>query len=404
VTSRVFVEKAHLEKIIEALGPDITITFLEDVRRNITFVDKLRGLFAAKRPLVRREPDDPAAVLFTSGSEGTPKGVVLSHRNILANAAQAEARIDFGRTDKVFNVLPVFHSFGLTIGLMLPLVSGVRVYMYPSPLHYRIVPEMIYGTNSTIMFGTDTFLAGYARSAHAYDFRSLRYIMAGAEPVKESTRRTYMEKFGLRILEGYGVTETSPALALNTPMFNKFGTVGRLLPGMEARLEPVPGVEEGGRLYVRGPNVMLGYMRTENPGVLERPVEGWHDTGDIVTIDADGFIAIKGRAKRFAKIGGEMISLAAVEALAADLWPDAISGAATVPDARKGERLVLVTTKNDPKRSDFLAFARMRGASEMMVPTEVLILEKLPVLGSGKIDNIALTNFVRERAKLEGAA
>jgi acyl-[acyl-carrier-protein]-phospholipid O-acyltransferase / long-chain-fatty-acid--[acyl-carrier-protein] ligase len=404
VTSRVFVEKAHLEKIVDALAPDFSVLFLEDVRREIKFGDKLRGLLAAKRPLVKRAADDPAAILFTSGSEGTPKGVVLSHRNILANAAQAEARIDFGRTDKVFSILPVFHSFGLTVGLILPLVSGVRVYLYPSPLHYRIVPEMIYGVNATIMFGTDTFLAGYARSAHAYDFRSLRYIMAGAEPVKETTRRTYMEKFGLRILEGYGVTETAPALALNTPMFNKFGTVGRLLPGMEARLEPVPGVEEGGRLYVRGPNVMLGYMRAENPGVIERPPDGWHDTGDIVTIDADGFITIRGRAKRFAKIGGEMISLAAVEALVAELWPDAMSGAATVPDARKGERLVLVTTKAEPKRSDLLAFARIRGASEMMVPTEVLIVEKLPVLGSGKIDNIALTNFVRERAKLEGAA
>jgi acyl-[acyl-carrier-protein]-phospholipid O-acyltransferase / long-chain-fatty-acid--[acyl-carrier-protein] ligase len=263
---------------------------------------------------------------------------------------------------------------------------------------------MIYGVNATILFGTDTFLAGYARSAHPYDFRSLRYIMAGAEPVKEATRRTYMEKFGLRILEGYGVTETAPALALNTPMFNKFGTVGRLLPGIEPRLEPVPGVNEGGRLFVRGPNVMLGYLRSENPGVLEPPAEGWHDTGDIVTIDAEGFVAIKGRAKRFAKIGGEMISLAAVEALAAELWADAMSGAATMPDPRKGERLVLVTTKSDPKRSDFLAFARARGASEMMVPTEVLILEKLPVLGSGKIDHLALTAFVRERARLEGAA
>jgi acyl-[acyl-carrier-protein]-phospholipid O-acyltransferase / long-chain-fatty-acid--[acyl-carrier-protein] ligase len=266
------------------------------------------------------------------------------------------------------------------------------------------VAELIYAVNATIMFGTDTFLAGYARSAHAYDFRSLRYILAGAEPVKESTRRIYMEKFGLRILEGYGVTETAPVLAINTPMFNKFGTVGRLMPGMEARLEPVPGVEEGGRLYVSGPNVMLGYVRAENPGVIERPPEGWHDTGDIVTIDAEGFIAIKGRAKRFAKIGGEMISLAAVEALAAELWPDVVSGVATVPDTRKGERLVLVTNKTDAKRSDLLAFARARGASEMMVPTEVLTLDKLPLLGSGKIDNIALTNFVRERAKLEGAA
>ncbi len=404
LTSRVFVERAHLEKIIDALTPDFRISYLEDIRGEIGFGDKLRGLLAAKRPLVQRRADDPAAILFTSGSEGTPKGVVLSHRNILANAAQAEARIDFGRTDKVFNVLPLFHSFGLTIGLMLPLVSGVRIFLYPSPLHYRIVPEMIYGTNATIMFGTDTFLAGYARSAHAYDFRSLRYIMAGAEPVKETTRRTYMEKFGLRILEGYGVTETAPALALNTPMFNKFGTVGRLLPGMEARLEPVPGIEEGGRLYVRGPNVMIGYLRAENPGLIEPPRDGWHDTGDIVTIDAEGFIAIKGRAKRFAKIGGEMVSLAAVEALAAELWPDAMSGAATVPDARKGERLILVTTKPDPKRSDLLAFARASGASEMMVPAEVMIVDKLPLLGSGKIDNIALTNFVRERAKLEGAA
>jgi len=404
LTSRQFIEKAHLEKVISALEPAVSVVYLEDVRRSVGVIDKVRGMFQWRRPLVQRTADDPAAILFTSGSEGTPKGVVLSHRNMLANAAQAEARIDFGRTDKVFNVLPLFHSFGLTVGLVLPLVSGVPIYLYPSPLHYRIVPELIYGTNATILFGTDTFLAGYARSAHAYDFRSLRYILAGAEPVKEATRRTYMEKFGLRILEGYGVTETAPVLALNTPMFNKFGTVGRLLPGIEARLEPVPGVYEGGRLYVRGPNVMLGYLRSENPGVLDPPDDGWHDTGDIVTIDADGFVAIKGRAKRFAKIGGEMISLAAVEALASDLWPDALSGAATVPDSRKGERLVLVTTKTDPKRSDFLSFARARGASEMTVPTEVLILEKLPLLGSGKIDHLALTAFVRERARLEGAA
>jgi acyl-[acyl-carrier-protein]-phospholipid O-acyltransferase/long-chain-fatty-acid--[acyl-carrier-protein] ligase len=403
VTSRAFIDKGRLAPLVTAIENDVRVVYLEDIRTTVTFADRMRGLLASGRPLVEQKAEEPAAILFTSGSEGTPKGVVLSHRNVLANAAQAEARVDFGRTDKVFSVLPLFHSFGLTIGLILPLVHGVRIYLYPSPLHYRIVPELIYGSNATILFGTDTFLTGYARSAHAYDFRSLRHIFAGAEPVKVSTRRVYMEKFGMRILEGYGVTETAPALALNTPMFNKFGTVGRLLPGMEARLEPVPGVEDGGRLFVRGPNVMLGYLRTENPGILERPPEGWHDTGDIVSIDHEGFITIRGRAKRFAKVGGEMISLAAVEMLAAELWPDALSGVATVPDPRKGERLILVTTRKDPSRSDLVQFARSRGASEMMVPAEVLIVEKLPLLGSGKIDYQALQKFVAERVKPEGA-
>ena len=243
LSSRVFVEKAKLTNLVAIIEKEVRIVYLEDVRASVTIGDKIRGLLKANRPLVERKSDDWAAILFTSGSEGVPKGVVLSHRNMLANAAQAAARIDFGCEDKVFNVLPVFHSFGLTVGVVLPLVSGVRIYLYPSPLHYRTVAELIYAVNATIMFGTDTFLAGYARVAHPYDFRSLRYILAGAEPVKEATRRTYMEKFGLRILEGYGVTETAPALALNTPMFNKFG-YGRTHP---ARHGGAPGEGRGRR-------------------------------------------------------------------------------------------------------------------------------------------------------------
>ncbi|HEY8440513.1 MAG TPA: AMP-binding protein, partial [Xanthobacteraceae bacterium] len=399
ITSRAFIERGKLSHLVAELEKQVRIVFLEDIRARITLLDKLRGLLNADKPLVARKADDWGAILFTSGSEGAPKGVVLSHRNMLANTAQAAARIDFGREDKLFNVLPVFHSFGFTVGVVLPLVYGVRVFLYPSPLHYRTVAELIYAVNATIMFGTDTFLNGYARVAHAYDFRSLRYILAGAEPVKESTRRIYMEKFGIRILEGYGVTETAPVLALNTPMFNKYGTAGRLLPGMEAKLEKVEGVEEGGRLLVRGPNVMLGYLRTSNPGVLDPPPEGWHDTGDIVTIDEQGFITIKGRAKRFAKIAGEMISLAAVEALASELWPDALSAVVAMPDARKGERLVLVTQQQGATRGEFHSYAKAQHASELMIPSEVWHLEKLPLLGSGKVDMMALTRLVQDRAQ-----
>jgi acyl-[acyl-carrier-protein]-phospholipid O-acyltransferase/long-chain-fatty-acid--[acyl-carrier-protein] ligase len=323
---------------------------------------------------------------------------------VLANVAQAAARIDFGREDKLFNALPIFHSFGLTGGVVLPLVSGVPTYLYPSPLHYRTVPELIYGWCATFVFGTDTFLAGYARMANPYDFRSVRHIVSGGEPIKESTRRVYLEKFGLRILEGYGVTETSPVLAVNTPMFNKFGTVGRILPGMQARLDKVEGIDEGGRLHVKGPTVMLGYLRADKPGELEKPPEGWHDTGDIVNIDEQGFVAIKGRAKRFAKIGGEMVSLAAVEMLAADLWPNNISAVAAVPDVRKGERLILVTDKHGATRADFQAYARSQHASELMMPAEVIMLDKLPLLGSGKVDFIALQKFVREQVAAKAAA
>ena len=404
LTARAFVEKGRLDKVIAQLEKQVRIVYLEDIRPTIGRLDKLRGALNWKKPLVARKPDDWAVILFTSGTEGLPKGVVLSHRNLLTNVAQCEARIDYGREDKLFNALPAFHSFGFTGGIVLPLVSGVPIFLYPSPLHYRTVPELVYWKCATVLFGTDTFLNGYARMANPYDFRSLRYILAGAEPVRGSTRRIYLEKFGLRILEGFGVTEASPVLAINTPMFNKFDTVGRLLPGMEERLEKVEGIEEGGRLYVRGPNVMLGYLRADHPGVLEPPPDGWHDTGDIVSIDAQGFITIKGRAKRFAKVGGEMISLAAVEMLATELWPNNISAVAAVPDARKGERLILVTDKHGATRAEFQAYARSKHASELMLPSEVIVLDKLPLLGSGKVDHLALAKFVREQAAAKVAA
>ncbi len=402
LTSRRFVERAKLEDAVAAIEAAAEVVYLEDLQARIGILDKLRGLIA--KPFARlvharakAGSGDPALVLFTSGSEGTPKGVVLSHDNILANCRQLGARVDFNPSDTVFNALPVFHAFGMTGGLLLPLFSGIKVFLYPSPLHYRIVPELVYAENATILFGTDTFLTGYARAANAYDFYSLRYVFAGAEKVRDETRRAWMDKFGLRILEGYGSTECAPVIAANSPMHFKAGTVGRLMPGIRHRLEPVPGIDDGGRLFVSGPNVMLGYLLADRPGVLVPPDGGWYDTGDIVALDDQGFVRILGRAKRFAKIAGEMVSLSAVEGLVQRLWPDHQHAVVSLPDTRKGEQLVLVTDREGADRGELQAHARREGASELMVPRTLLAVERVPVLGTGKTD-YATAKTLAERA------
>jgi acyl-[acyl-carrier-protein]-phospholipid O-acyltransferase/long-chain-fatty-acid--[acyl-carrier-protein] ligase len=407
VTARQFVEKAKLEPLVGALASQTEVLYLEDVRGEIGIAARLAALLRSitARPRHRREraraserAHDPAVVLFTSGSEGTPKGVVLSHRNLLANRHQLGSVVDFNPRDVVFNALPVFHSFGLTGGLLLPLLAGVRVFLYPSPLHYRTIPELAYGINATIFFATDTFLAGYARVADSYDFYSVRYVFAGAERVKAETRRVWSEKFGIRILEGYGATETAPALAVNTPMHFKAGTVGRLLPGIEQRVETVEGISDGGRLFVRGPNVMLGYLRAENPGVLDPPTDGWYDTGDIVEIDREGFVTIKGRAKRFAKVAGEMVPLGAVEDLVARVWPSAMHAVVTVPDVKRGEQLVLITDQVDATRAVLASAAREAGLPEIFVPRSIAHVAKVPILGTGKIDYVSAGKLAVELA------
>ena len=401
VTARAFVEQAKLGDLIAALENDgRRIVYLEDLGATIGAVEKLCAALTVKRAGARHRrraisPDAPAVILFTSGSEGTPKGVVLTHRNLLSNCSQLAARIDFNTSDVVVNALPVFHSFGLTGGTLLPLLNGIKTVFYPSPLHYRVVPALAYDANATILFGTDTFLAGYARMAHSYDFYSLRYIFAGAERVRDETRKVYAEKFGLRILEGYGATEAAPVIAVNTPMHFKAGTVGRLLPAIEARLDVVPGIEDGGRLYIRGPNVMAGYLLAAEPGKLQPPQEGWHDTGDIVTIDDAGFVAIRGRAKRFAKIGGEMVSLPAVEGYAASVWPAAEHAVVTRPDPRKGEQLVLFTTARDATQKALQDWCKAYGVAELMIPRDIRLLDALPVLGTGKIDYVRLAELSR---------
>ena len=402
IASRKFVEAGKLTDVINALNSqDITVVYLEDLRDHISFWDKLTGQMAAIAPqtyyrLMNKNinPDSTATVLFTSGSEGTPKGVALSHSNIQANRFQVSSRIDFGPTDIALNALPVFHSFGLTIGALLPTLSGMKTFFYPSPLHYKVVPELAYDTNATLLFGTDTFLAGYARYAHPYDFYSIRYVFAGAEKLRESTRKTWSEKFGARILEGYGATETSPVLSMTTPMQNRPGSVGRLLPDIQSQLEPVPGINEGGKLLVHGPNIMKGYYLSDAPGEIVPPKNGWYDTGDIVTIDDEGYIFIQGRVKRFAKVGGEMVSLTAVENFVDKVWPGQAHAAVQIPDAKKGEQIVLVTNHREADRKTLITYVQKTGLSELSVPKIILTLDKLPVLGTGKTDYITLRNWV----------
>jgi acyl-[acyl-carrier-protein]-phospholipid O-acyltransferase/long-chain-fatty-acid--[acyl-carrier-protein] ligase len=395
VTSRRFVEQGKLDDVIAALEPGRRIIYLEDVRKRITSWDKLKGAFASITPRssagASLNVNEEAVVLFTSGTEGTPKGVVLSHANLVANAMQIFAHADgmLSAADVVMNPLPVFHSFGLTAGTLMPLLNGMKVVMYPTPLHYKQVPRLIGETACTVLFGTDTFLQGYARAADEGDLASVRIVIAGAERVKEETRRMWSAT-GATICEGYGCTECAPVLACNTIGAGaRNGTVGRMLPALAHRLEPVEGIDTGGRLFVKGPNIMLGYLLADRPGEIVAPEDGWHDTGDIVDIDEGGFITIKGRAKRFAKLGGEMVSLAAVESMVSSVWPGHNHVVVALPDPRKGEQLILITENPDGDRKDLLKQAQARGFPELWIPRAILVTQMIPVLGSGKVDYTA---------------
>ena len=403
-TSRQFIEAADLGELAQGLEQRVNLVCLEDLRDRIGVADKLSGLARSFFPRAGwrpgAKPGDPATILFTSGSEGVPKGVVLSHRNLLANFAQARSCIGFKPSDIFFNCLPLFHSFGLNIGCVLPLLGGCRIFLYTTPLHYRVIPELLYQTDASILFATNTFLKGYARHAHPYDFKSLKYVLAGAEKLQDDTRRLWMEKFGIRILEGYGATECSPVVSVNTPINNKAGSVGKLLPGMQAYLAPVPGIDHGGRLVVNGPNVMSGYLLHGADGSIQPPGtergEGWYDTGDIANIDAEGYIELLGRAKRFAKIGGEMISLTAVEELAVVVWPDCNHAAISLPDERKGEKIILLSEQEGADRKAFQEKARELGYGELYIPREVVHVREIPVLGTGKTDYVSLMERLRE--------
>lgn len=388
ITSKKFIEQARLEHLEQGIiESGVKLIYLEEFAKTISLKTKLKGFV---RYLLKRLPEgtaeDTAVILFTSGSEGMPKAVLLSHKNLQANRYQISSVIAFNTTDIFFNALPLFHSFGLSVGTILTMLFGVRTFFYPSPLHYRIVPELVYDTDATIICGTDTFFYGYGRMGHPYDFYNVKYAVVGGEKLKDETYNLWMDKFGVRLLEGYGTTETSPVLCINTPMHRKSGSVGRLLPGVKYKLEPVEGIGEGGKLLVSGHNIMQGYMKANKPEHLEPLPNKWYDTGDIVTIDEDGFVTICGRAKRFAKIAGEMVSLTAVEAALDKLYAGFTQGIITIADEKKGEQLIFITSSDTASIEEIKTFFKKEGFSELWLPKKVIYEKKPPVLGTGKFD------------------
>lgn len=402
VTARRFIELGKFEVLEAALGKACKMLYLEDVRAGLSLGNKLAAITGMALPgMVAAKPHykKPAVILFTSGTEGEPKGVVLSHENLLSNVAQVRAHIALYDTDIVFNPLPAFHCFGLNVGLLLPLIAGVKVICHPTPLQPREIVHRIHQSGATILLSTDTFITQYARAGEKDDLASLRLAVCGAERVRDETRALFRRKYEMDILEGYGVTEASPVVAANRIEANRSGTVGQLMAGMQARLEPVPGIANAGLLHVKGPNIMLGYLSSKYPNRIEPPPEGWYNTGDVVSIDEEGFIAIRGRMKRFAKIGGETVSLGVVENCAAALWPDNRHAAVALPDGRKGEQIVLFTDAAEARRMDLIAWAQSHGVSELAVPRKILIIPDIPVLATGKTDYVAIDKMARHEAE-----
>lgn len=399
ITSRSFVEVARLQPLLEALS-SCRIVYVEDLRETMGLADKLwilRALLHPRSALPETDPAATAVVLFTSGSEARPKGVALSQEGMLASMAQLRAVIDFGPDDKYLNALPMYHIFGLVVGTLMPLLTGTRLFLYTNPLHYKVIPEYAYTRDCTYVFGTSTFLGNYARQAHPYDFYRMRFVISGGEKLHPEVAQLWFSKFGLRVHEGYGATECGPAMAFNAPLSYRAGTVGRFLPGIEYRVVPVPGIEQGGVVHVRGPNLMQGYFFHEQPGVLQPPRsevgEGWYNTGDVVSVDGDGFVTVLGRVKRFAKIAGEMVSLERVETIAYHASPG-FKHAAVVEMTRTGESTVLLTTDPALDRIALQQAARQINAQELAVARRVVKVDNLPLLGSGKIDYVTLKEMV----------
>lgn len=398
LTSRQFLDKCGLNDLpdqLVALG--IKTVFLEDMAKKIGRLAKLSGALRVKLKRLKTErshPEDAAVILFTSGSESEPKAVVLSHRNLLTNCAQILEAFPISKHEVLFSALPHFHAFGLTAGVLLPLLNGMKTIVGLSPLRHKENLQLIQKYQATVLLSTDTFLAQMFKVANPVDLASLRFVVSGAERLKPRTRELY-ESLNITMLEGYGATEAGPVIAVNVPGATRHGSVGRILPHIEYRIEPHEGITEGGVLHVRGGNLMKSYLHDlmEERSSLN---DGWYDTGDIVTLDEDGFLAIQGRKKRFTKIAGEMISLGYIEDEISKLSPDFYHAAIAIESDEQSKSLIRLYTNNPDLTLEAIRahYAESR-IPNTYLPRELIHMAELPVLRTGKIDYQTLQHLIK---------
>jgi acyl-[acyl-carrier-protein]-phospholipid O-acyltransferase/long-chain-fatty-acid--[acyl-carrier-protein] ligase len=379
---------------------------LEDVARDVSTLDKIRGAVAASgsadritRRLLPGDEEENAVILFTSGSEKDPKAVPLTHANISANLRAFADILDFGPDDVMLANLPLFHVFGLTVNLWLPLERGMTMVTCPNPLEFRSVCGAIREEKVTVMVGTPAFLAGYLQKSEPGDFQSVRLLITGADKCPEALRRGYWDQHHIIVYEGYGTTETSPVISVNTPQHNRPGSVGKALPNVDVRMEHYDTgeecqVNEIGKILVRGPNVMKGYFDDFEATSLHIR-HGWYDTGDMGFQDQDGYLWHVGRLRRFLKIAGEMVSLVKVEDVLEKLLPpDCSCCVVEVPDALRGARIVAAVTQQVDERA--IVQQMTESLPKIALPKQFVVLPELPKMSSGKLDFRKITEMVRD--------
>ena len=400
ITARAFLEKINCE-------PVDGMIFIEDIMASVTFNEKIKAAITAMLPLPvllkavhGGRADDDAVILFTSGSEKEPKGVQLTHRNILSNVKSICSMIEVYDKDVILANLPYFHVLGFTVTLWLPLYVGANIVFYSNPLEYKTIATIIREEQPTIMIGTPSFLSGYIRKSDLGDFTSLRIVMCGADKCPESLRQEYLDKHGITLYEGYGTTETSPVIAVNLPGSNKPGSVGKVIANARVKIENYDTGDdckpnEVGRILVKGDLVMKGYF-DEFEETSMRVRHGWYDTGDMGYLDEDGYLWHSGRLKRFVKIGGEMVSLVRVETALERLLPEGVECCVVeVPDLHKGARIIAAVTEHLDERRTLKQMAER--LPKLALPKEFIIMEELPKMGSGKIDFRTVTAMVNEQ-------